>query len=339
MNPALNQHALVPKGPQAAHIADLFWFYGFVLAVVCILVWVFVLIALFRRNAEAESERPPRLDEEALQGTSPAAPVELLRPEPERMRGRVVAAAGGLTIVTLFVLLYQSIATGALISDAKLKPAVRIEVVGHRWWWGVRYLDEQPSNIFASANEIHVPVGRPVELVLTSADVIHSFWVPNLHGKRDLVPGHPSRLMIQADKPGTYRGQCAEFCGHAHAQMALLVIAESPARFEAYKKAQRTTARAPVTAEEKRGQEVFLNGPCMLCHTISGTPAQASTGPGLSHLASRTTLAAAMLPNNRGNLAGWVVNAQHLKPGTAMPNITFPAQDLHALIAYLESLK
>jgi cytochrome c oxidase subunit 2 len=338
MNP-LNQHVLVPKGPQAAHIAELYWFYGTVMAVVCILVWAFVIVALLRRHERRGGLRPPALDAESLQQAAPAARLEELPIAREQAHLRWVVGATGLTVVVLFVLLYRSIATGNMLTDSAPEGALRIHITGHRWWWNVRYLDDDPSRTFVTANELHIPVKRPVQLVLDSSDVIHSFWVPNLHGKRDLVPGRSTTLVLQADSPGLYRGQCAEFCGHAHAQMAILVVAESAERFEAWRKAQRSQAVAPVTAEQKRGQQVFLESPCLLCHTISGTDAQATLGPDLSHVASRRTLAAGMLDNNRGNLAGWLVNAQHLKPAVAMPNITLPADDLHALIAYLESLK
>jgi cytochrome c oxidase subunit 2 len=339
MNPVLNHHALVPKGPQAAHIAELYWFYITVVAVVCILVWAFVLVALLRRHARRGFIATPALDAEMLQQASPAAPLEELPSAQESAHLRWVVGATGLTVLTLFVLLYRSIATGSMLGDSAPKGAIRIQVTGHRWWWNVRYLDDDPSKIFVTANEIHIPVKRPIQLVLDSSDVIHSFWVPSLHGKRDLIPGRSSTLILEADAPGVYRGQCAEFCGHSHAEMALLVVAESSERFEAWRSAQRSTAAPPVSAEQKRGQQVFLESPCLLCHTISGTDAQGSVGPDLSHLASRSTLAAAMLDNNRGNLSGWLVNAQHLKPATSMPNITLPAEDLHALIAYLESLK
>jgi cytochrome c oxidase subunit 2 len=338
MNPMLQHHVLVPRGPAAARIADLYWFYGSIMAVVCILVWAFVLVALFVRREKRGHPSPPGLDQEHMHEASPSSLVRALPQASERLRLRLVMAATCLTVLTLFVLLYRSVATGATLVDTK-KDALRIEVVGHRWWWGVRYIDRDPSKIVTTANEIHIPVGRAVELRLTSSDVIHSFWVPSLHGKRDLIPGHPSSVVIEASKPGAYRGQCAEFCGHAHAEMGLLVVAEDDAHFQAWRNAQLADPHKPVTQEEMHGQQVFLTSPCLMCHSISGTTAQGHTGPDLSHFASRKTLAAGFLPNNRGNLAGWIVNAQHLKPGTAMPNISLDAGDLHALIAYLESLK
>jgi cytochrome c oxidase subunit 2 len=336
----LDQHVLVPKGPQAAHIAELWWFYLGVLGVVTILVWAFVLIALFKRDADSELGDAPRLTSESLaELPPPARPLGMLDPAQERRKLRAVLLASGATVVVLFVLLAESIATGSLLADSREKPALHIQVTGNRWWWSVRYPASIPSQTFTTANEIHIPVGRPVRLELASNDVIHSFWVPNLHGKRDLVPGRRTTLTIQADTPGKYRGQCAEFCGYSHAQMALWVIAEPPAAFEAWRAAQQRTPPAPSSELTRRGQAVFLSGPCVMCHSIAGTIAQSNVGPDLSHVASRISLAAGSLPNTRGNLAGWLLNAPHLKPGVAMPSISLEAEDLHALLAYLETLE
>jgi cytochrome c oxidase subunit II len=244
-----------------------------------------------------------------------------------------------ITVIVLFVMLGRSVLTGYALDQLPTEDALEIEVTGHQWWWQVHYRDADPSQGITTANEIHIPVGRPVVLALASSDVVHSFWVPSLHGKRDLVPGHVNTLTLRADRPGVYRGQCAEFCGQAHALMALWVVAEPAAAFEAWRAAQRKTPPAPETPETKRGQQVFLGGPCVLCHTVAGTSAQSNAGPDLTHFASRKSLAAASLPNTRGHLAGWLLNAQSLKPGSTMPNIGLSADDLHALIAYLETLR
>ncbi|MDB4990667.1 MAG: hypothetical protein JWN04_5845 [Myxococcaceae bacterium] len=341
MNTPIDQHVLVPRGPQAGHIADLMWFYGGVMALVCLLVWAFVLIALFLRHERRSQLAPPQLDAQLVVAASAAAePLTELSSRAERQRLHWVAGATAVTVAALFVLLFKSVATGSLLAQLPSRDALQIEIVGHRWWWSVRYLDsDNPSNIFSTANELHIPVGRPIELKLDSSDVIHSFWVPNLHGKRDLIPGHTTTLRLQADVAGTYRGQCAEFCGHSHAQMALLVVAEPKEQFEAWQKAQLAPAREPPSAEAQRGRDVFLQGPCVTCHAISGTLAQSSYGPDLTHFASRSTLAAGTLPNTRGHLAGWLLNAPNVKPGTPMPNLSLPAADLHALLAYLETLR
>jgi cytochrome c oxidase subunit II len=229
--------------------------------------------------------------------------------------------------------------TDRALAALPLKDGVVIQVTAHQWWWEIVYDDNEPSRVFRTANEIHVPVGRPVVLKLKSDDVIHSFWVPNLHGKKDLVPGHEWTLTFRADEPGVYRGQCAEFCGHQHAKMAFFVVAQEPAEYEKWAEAQRQPAKEPSNDAQKRGQEVFLSSPCIMCHTIEGTLAQARMAPDLTHLASRSTIAAGALPNTRGNLGGWVLDPHSSKPGVAMPPTALSAADLQALLAYLESLQ
>jgi len=176
-------------------------------------------------------------------------------------------------------------------------------------------------------------------VLFRSGDVIHSFWVPNLSGKIDLIPTHRNTIWIRADKPGTYRGQCAEFCGLQHAHMALQVVAEPPAQFEAWRRAQLEPARTPDTPERQRGQQVFTGLPCALCHTIRGTSAGGRTAPDLTHLATRRTIAAGVLPNTRGHLAGWILDAQGVKPGAAMPPNVIPPDDLQSLLDYLGNLE
>jgi cytochrome c oxidase subunit 2 len=174
---------------------------------------------------------------------------------------------------------------------------------------------------------------------MSSADVIHSFWVPNLMGKKDLIPGKYSTLMFQADKPGTYRGQCAEYCGLQHAHMALIVVAEAPEQYYAWRESQIRPASEPATDSEKRGQQVFLTSPCIMCHTIRPTQAGSLIGPDLTHVGSRQTIAAGTLPNTRGHLSGWIVDSQSVKPGNKMPPNSLNPEDLQALLDYLQSLK
>jgi cytochrome c oxidase subunit 2 len=219
------------------------------------------------------------------------------------------------------------------------KRPLTIEVVAHQWWWELQYKDSTPGGLFTTANELHVPVGQPVLLVLTSRDVIHSFWVPNLAGKKDLVPGRTQSWWFQADTPGVYRGQCAEFCGHQHAKMALLVVAEPLTDYQAWVRRSQQPAVTPSDPVAARGQQVFMNGTCVMCHAIQGTPARSRNGPDLTHLASRRTLAAATLENTRGALAGWIVDPQRVKPGTQMPPSQLSSQDLDALLTYLQTLK
>jgi cytochrome c oxidase subunit 2 len=297
-------------------------------------------LAIVRRRATREPPPSPALRAELLPPDgSPARSVRVLSPVHERRLLRSVVAATLVTLGLLLLLLSMSVITGKALDSLDNEGALSIELTGQQWWWRARYLDDDASQIVITANELHIPVGRPVRFELTSNDVIHSFWVPNLHGKRDLVPGHRTSLVLQADRAGVYRGQCAEFCGHGHADMALWIIAESPAAFAAWRKQQLTPPPAPATEQQKRGQEVFLSGPCVLCHAVSGTVAQASVGPDLSHLMTRRSLGADALPNTRGHLAGWILNSQSSKPGNHMPNLSLPAEDLHALLSYLETLR
>jgi cytochrome c oxidase subunit 2 len=214
-----------------------------------------------------------------------------------------------------------------------------VDVVGHQWWWEFEYHDVTPSDVFTSPNELHIPVGVPVVLKAMSTDVIHSFWVPNLMGKRDLIPGIVTNTWIQADEPGVYRGQCAEFCGHQHAHMAFEVVAEPMDKFQAWIRHQREPALEPSTDEEKRGKDVFMQSTCVTCHAIRGTDAGSHVGPELTHVGSRLTLAAGTLPNARGHLAGWIANSQSIKPGNRMPPNALAAGDLQAVLAYVRSLR
>jgi cytochrome c oxidase subunit 2 len=190
-----------------------------------------------------------------------------------------------------------------------------------------------------TANEIHIPTGSLVRIHGTSMDVIHSFWAPNIHGKRDLLPGYENDFVIQADQPGRWRGQCAEFCGPQHAHMSFLVIAEPMDQFHNWMTAQAGTPPPPSTSQTQHGQVVFLSRACIMCHTIRGTVAGSRVGPDLTHVGSRDTIAAGTLRNNPQELAKWITNAQQIKPGVRMPPNPMPQQDLNDLVAYLESLR
>jgi cytochrome c oxidase subunit 2 len=250
-----------------------------------------------------------------------------------------VAAALGVTLLILFVLLFASVSTGRAIASLGASRATVVKLTGHQWWWAVEYQSSDPSRRVTTANEIHIPSGRPVLIQLASADVIHSFWVPSLHGKRDLIPGHDGQLWIEADRPGVYRGFCAEFCGHQHAHMGLLVIADPPDLYAAWYEAQLQTPPPPATPLQQQGRQIVESAPCAICHNIQGTQASGRLGPDLTHLASRRTLAAATLPNTRGNLAGWILDPQTIKPGCQMPANSLTAGDLQAMLDYLESLR
>lgn len=268
---------------------------------------------------------------------------------PER---RAVIARYGLIIgggivfpgILLFALLVYALATADRIIAVEEPAALRIEVVGERFWWRVRYLDA--SGGVETANEIHLPLGIPVDFNVQSADVIHSFWVPSLAGKIDMIPGRTNAVRIKADRVGTWRGQCAEYCGEQHARMALHVVVETPQEFSAWLAAQRQPAKEPEDELRRRGKALFLSKDCgqedccLDCHTVRGTAAEGKEGPDLTHLGSRLWIGAGTLPNNAGTLAGWIASSQHLKPGNKMPSFNrYRGEELRALAAYLESLK
>jgi cytochrome c oxidase subunit 2 len=212
---------------------------------------------------------------------------------------------------------------------------LKVEVIGHQWFWEVRY----PGTGAVTANEIHIPAGKRVEVYGSTADVIHSFWVPELNRKIDLIPGRTNRVLLQTSKVGVYRGQCSEFCGLQHAHMSMRVFVDPPARFSAWLANMAKPARTPATAEERRGERVFADQACSGCHQIRGTGAHGRVGPDLTHLQTRTTLAAVTIPNTKGYLAGWILDPQHVKPGNKMPALNLNGPDFQALLAYLESLR
>jgi cytochrome c oxidase subunit 2 len=244
----------------------------------------------------------------------------------------------GATVVIIAALTIASFYTtrGIGVPDSS---ALAIAVRGQQWWWQVLYADSAAGTDFETANEIHIPVGRDVRLELESGDVIHSFWVPSLAGKQDLVPGRSNVLLLRAEKPGIYRGQCAEFCGLQHSHMAVLVIAEPPADYERWAAGQRQVAVLPSNAEVTAGQAALLAKPCAACHTIRGTSAAGKTGPDLTHIGGRQTIAAGLLDNTRGSLAAWIADPQTLKPGNNMPMVPMSGVELRAISAYMKSLK
>jgi cytochrome c oxidase subunit II len=222
---------------------------------------------------------------------------------------------------------------------------LRMRVSGNLYWWRVSYLDAAGQELHADANELHIPVGRPVVVDMVSEDVIHSFWVPRLGGKMDMIPGRTNRLKLQADKAGVYGGQCAEFCGGAHSLMGFVVVAHELADWQRWQAARLARSRAsaavvPVSAEVLRGRQLFNEVGCAACHRIAGTAAQGLSGPDLTHVGSRQSLGAGILPNTRGTLTGWIGDSQSIKPNNRMPAYrSLPAAELTALAAYMESLK
>jgi cytochrome c oxidase subunit II len=311
------QNALEPSGAHAARVAVLWWGMLAVSTMVFVAVVTLAVMAVWRR-------RDPDEDREAV----------------DRRHERVVAGSIAGTVVILFGVLIGSLWTGT--ASAALRggddPLV-VEVTGRQWWWHVRYMDPVPARTFVSANEVHVPVGRTVELHLRSDDVIHSFWVPRLAGKVDMVPGRTNLLRIRADEEGVFRGQCAEFCGLQHALMSMVVVAHAPDAWERWAEAQRRPAAPPADSARLHGERVFLQSSCALCHTVRGSGAFGHAGPDLTHLASRRMLAAATLPNQRGHLAAWIVDPQGIKPGNHMPPTELAPADLMALLDYLQGLR
>jgi cytochrome c oxidase subunit 2 len=291
------QSALNPQGPDAALIAEMSWVLFAGAAAIFAGVMALALYAVFARRENAS-----------------------------RLSPRTLVVGGGIafTTVTLFALLLYSLARASTLHPAE-DNALRIEVIGEQWWWRVRYPD------FETANEIRVPIGRPVELVLRSADVVHSFWVPVLAGKLDMIPGRANVLRVRADRPGRFRGQCAEYCGGPHALMALVFVVEEPAAFDRWAQRQRSPAAS--------GNGLF-EAHCAASHTVRGTPAAGQLGPDLTHVGSRLSIGAGLLPNNAGALGAWIASSQHLKPGNLMPSFRhFSGEELRALAAYLAGLE
>ena len=313
------QSALDPQGPHAKHIASIIWlFIG-----VCTAVWLAVMVALAIALVRRRAERAEPLNVDAVR---------------EMRASRVILACTMLTAITVIALTILSYASQRKLFSKEADP-VSLHLIGHQWWWEVRYEDGPVDQRFATANEIHVPVGRPVRLKLDSQDVIHSLWVPNLAGKMDLITGQHNELEFAAAREGLYRAQCAEFCGFQHAHMAMLVRASAAETFQTWRAAQVKPAQEPDNAEQQRGRQVFLSRSCVLCHSIRGTPAGSNFGPDLTHVASRQTIAGGLLPMSRGNLAAWIADPQGIKPGVNMPLSDLAPGELDALAAYLMALK
>ena len=307
------QSVMTPQSFQAGQIAELAWLlFGFgalVLALVIVAVWLAIGGPLRVRQALAQEST-------------------------------VIWLGIAFPAVTLSALL----AYGVWVMRSHLnlphdRSALSIEVVGEQWWWRVRYSGPNGTPI-ASANEIRVPVGLPVTFKLKAADVIHSFWVPSLGGKVDMIPGRTTRLQLTADRPGVYRGQCAEYCGGAHALMAMDVIAMPASDYAAWLERAAAAAPTPETEIGLQGRSVFLAAGCGACHTVRGTAAAGSVGPDLTHIGARRSVGIDTLPLTRENLMRFIVDGQHVKPGNLMPEFrVLQPQQLEALASYLLSLK
>jgi cytochrome c oxidase subunit II len=240
-----------------------------------------------------------------------------------------------LTVIVALFIVSDAAIINVTQAPAASSTAITVDAVGHQWYWEFRY----PGTKAVTADEMHIPVDTRVNLVATTADVIHSFWVPELNRKIDTIPGQRNRILLYSHTLGVFRGQCAEFCGLQHAHMAMLVFVQPKRAFRKWLRAQSAPAVRPKTALARRGEDVFMAGPCASCHTIRGTPARGFVGPDLTHLASRTTLAALTIPNRRSYLARWIVDSQHFKPGNKMPDFALTHSQVSALVAYLEGLR
>jgi cytochrome c oxidase subunit II len=305
---------LDPHGPLSNSVTTLAW----VLMAMVVLIFVFVCAAMWVALYGGESLRAKLGGEKVV-----------------RWFGLIIPAA------ILFVLLLGGtvlVAGQTAINGDEL----RMRVSGNIYWWRVSYLDAQGKEIIADANELHIPVGRPVVIDMVSEDVIHSFWVPKLGGKMDMIPGRTNRLKLQADKAGHYGGQCAEFCGGAHSLMGFVVVAHEPTEWQRWIDARRAPPPPPAAdnTELARGAQLFNEVGCAACHRVAGTSAQGLSGPDLTHVGSRRSLGAGILPNNRGTLVGWIGDSQSIKPNNRMPAYrSLQAAELQAIAAYMESLQ
>lgn len=311
-----SQSVLNPASPQAAGVSLLWW----IMLLGAVIIFVAVMGLLFYGLWQARGARGSRLSWIAS-------------------RNLVLAAGVAIPLLVLISLVGGSLLLSEAEASGPPDGALTIRVTGWRWWWEIQYLDEEGEVLATTANEMHVPVGRPLALRLVSGDVIHSFWVPELSGKTDLVPGHVNTSWFEVERPGVFRGQCAEFCGTQHALMAFLVFAEPEPEFEAWLARQAQPAEAPEGEQERRGREVFQSSTCLSCHNIRGVSEVGVLGPDLTHFGSRESLAAVTRPNTIGHLGGWIADPQGIKPGNLMPATALDSEELTALIAYLRGLE
>jgi cytochrome c oxidase subunit II len=304
---------LDPKGPAAARLADLWWFLLITASIVFFIVMGLFFYALFRSSRRPQVDRVIRMD-----------------------NARFIILAGGIipTVIILIVFLV-TMQTMAWFSEPPEEPTVSIEVVGWMFWWEVRY----PAEGIVTASEIRIPAGEYVEIRTTGADVIHAVWPSELGGKIDSTPGEWKTMWLRADEPGIYRGQCAEYCGEQHTHMDFLVIALTPEDYAAWIAERTQQPTPPVTPMAERGREVFYEAQCGFCHMIEGTEFVGVVGPALTDFGARLTIGSAMVPNDRATLAAWILDPHQIKPGVKMPPTFLSAEDLNALLDYLETLQ
>ena len=307
-------------GDRADPVVGLTWGVLIVSLVVTVIIAVLLSIAIWHRPG--------------IEAPAPGTALEVMRPQGSLRWVWIGVAAS--SVVLLFSVAWTMEVLAKVTSPA-MPPALTIEVTGYQWWWQIRYLNPDPSQNFTTANEIHIPTGVPVMFHLVGADVIHSFWVPALFGKTDVIPGQTNETWLEAHAPGVYRGQCTEYCGLEHAHMAFLVIAQTPADFQQWRAHQLQSPAEPASAQLIAGQSAF-GVHCGSCHAVRGTGAAGVLGPDLSHLMTRTTLAAGVLPNDPADLMRWLADPQGLKPGSMMPKPELSSPELADLRAYMDTL-
>jgi cytochrome c oxidase subunit 2 len=314
------QSPLNPAGEQAQDLTSLLTLMSWVCGIMYVLVLGFLGISLWRSR--------PR----------PAGGAPVVDPADKGL-GRSLIAWGGIITVGLTVLIVASFFVDRSLAAARAREALEVRVTGHQWWWRLQYRDPASGAWVETANELHLPVGRTIRVALGSADVIHSFWVPNVAGKMDVIPGRINLIDLTPHRTGWFRGQCAEFCGLQHAHMAFDVKVESQAAFDTWLAGQARAAATPRDAVLQRGMQIVGGGQCAACHVVRGTSATGRAGPDLTHVGARRSIAAGTLPFSRGALQGWIAQPQALKPGTMMPPVALEPGDADAVARYLESLK
>lgn len=311
---------LTSAGDKADAILPLTWGVTIISLVVIVIIWLLVVGAIWRRPGIAPQPAGSKIAiDERTSGLS-----------------WIWIGVGISSLVLLFTVVWTMTVLARVTSPSK-KPVLTIEITGHQWWWQVRYLSNDPSQVFVTANEVHIPVGEPVLLKLVGADVIHSFWIPALGGKTDTIPGQTNETWLEARSPGIYRGQCTEYCGLQHAQMATLLIADTPQSFAAWRSHQLQSAGRPSSGGQWAGLAHFTSH-CGSCHTVRGTDAAGMLGPDLSHLMQRHTIAAGTLPNDPADLDRWISDPQSIKPGALMPKPELSPNERADVISYLKTL-
>jgi cytochrome c oxidase subunit II len=320
---AAAQAALEPAADQAQGIQGLWHLMLWICGFMYLLVMLFLAGALWRKRQTLQAALP---DAHGHHGAE--------MPLRHALSGWVV-----LITVGLFILTGGSFLLDRQLAQARMEDALHVRITAAQWWWKIEYDDPVPAHRITTANELYLPVDRPVYLELRADDVIHSLWIPNLAGKKDLIPGRTTDLLFTPLHEGRFRGQCAEFCGLQHAKMAIDAVVVSAPAFDQWRDHQRSAAPAPASPQQQRGLQLIEQGPCAACHQVHGTQASGQSGPNLTHLASRRTLAAGARPYSTQALREWLRDPQRIKPGNHMPQVQLSSEDVDAVVAYLDTLE